>query len=202
MTKYQQVFICAIMVVVIALWASLFAEQQPQLLVAYDFNQQFALSEPWRLLSAHVLHLSRSHLWLNLAALVMLTVLFVRHYEVRSWINALLIIMVGTSLFTWLIGQPQQFVGLSGVLHGLLLQGVLLEWQQRQFRRDPLMIAIMVILVGKVALEFFNGPLTGDRLSYGDAVWVMHVGGLVSGVLAYLLHSKPIKDALSGLESD
>lgn len=196
MSKYQQVFVCAVLLLIISLWASLFAEQQPQLLHSYDFNQTLALSEPWRLISAHVFHLSRSHLWLNLAALVMLTLLFVRHYDVRSWLNGLLIIMVGCSLFTWLIGEPQHFVGLSGVLHGLLLQGILLEWSQRQFKRDPFMIAITVVVIGKVSIEFFNGPLTGDLMSHGDAVWVMHVGGLVSGVLAYVLHRKPVKDAL------
>jgi len=202
MTKSQQVFVCAFLLMIISLWASLFAEQQPQLFNRYDFNQNLALAEPWRLISAHVFHLSRSHLWLNLAALVMLTLLFVRHYDVRSWLNGILIIMVGCSLFTWVIGAPQQFVGLSGVLHGLLLQGVLLEWSQRQFRRDPLMIAIVLVIIGKVGLEYFNGPLTGDLLSHGDAVWVMHVGGLVSGVLAYVLHRKPIKAALLEHKSD
>lgn len=202
MSKYQQVFVCAILLVIISLWASLFAEQQPQLLVTYDFNQTLALSEPWRLITAHVFHLSRSHLWLNLAALVMLTLLFVRHYEVRSWLNGLLIIMVGCSLFTWLVGQPQQFVGLSGVLHGLLLQGVLLEWSERKFRRDGLMIAIMLVIIAKVCAEYIVGPLSGDLLSHGDAVWVMHVGGLVSGVLAYVLHRKPIKEALLERQTD
>jgi rhomboid family GlyGly-CTERM serine protease len=202
MSKHQQVFVCAALLLIIALWATLFAEQQPQLLTLYDFNQTVAFSEPWRLITAHLLHLNRSHLWLNLAALVMLTLLFVRHYEVRSWLNGVLIIMVGCSLFTWLIGQPQQFVGLSGVLHGLLMQGVLLEWSQRQFRRDPFMIIVVVILFSKVCAEFFSGPLTGDLLSHGDSVWVMHAGGLISGVLAYLLHRKPIKDALPDLQTD
>lgn len=202
MSKYHQVFVCAILLVIISLWASLFAEQQPQLLASYDFNQALALSEPWRLISAHVFHLSRSHLWLNVAALVMLTVLFVRHYEVRSWLNAVLIIMVGCSLFTWLVGQPQQFVGLSGLLHGLLLQGILLEWSQRKFQRDALISVILVVLLGKVTVEYFVGPLSGDLLSHGDAVWVMHVGGLVSGVLAYVLHRKPLKEALLEKQTD
>lgn len=202
MSNHHQVLLCALLLIIISIWASLFAEQQPHLLAAYDFTHSLALSEPWRLISAHVLHLSRSHLWLNLAALVMLTLLFVRHYDVRSWLNGILLIMVGCSLFTWLVGQPQQFVGLSGVLHGLLMQGVLLEWSERKFRREPLMIAIVLLLLAKVSIEFWSGPLTGDLMSHGELTWVMHVGGLVSGILAYLLHRKPIKAALLEQQTD
>lgn len=202
MSKYQQVILCAALFMIVSLWASLLAQQQPELLTAYDFNRELTFSEPWRLLTAHVFHLSRSHLWLNLAALVMLTLLFVRHYDVRSWLNSLLIIMVGCGVFTWLIGQPQQFVGLSGVLHGLLLQGVLLEWSERKFRLDPLLIMVLVVVVTKVALEYFYGPISGDLFSHGDAIWVMHVGGLVSGILAFLLHNIPVKSALNSAQSD
>ena len=197
MPKHQQVMLCAALLMVISLWASLFAEQQPHLLDSYDFNQALAFSEPWRLITAHVFHLSRPHMWLNFAAFVLLTLLFVSHYEVRSWLNSLLIIMVGTCVFTWLVGQPQQFVGLSGLLHGLLLQGILLEWSQRQFRCDMVILLILLMVIGKVILEYFIGPLSGALLSYGDSVWVMHVGGLVSGVLAFTLHRKPVKAALT-----
>lgn len=198
MPKHQQVMLCAALLMVISLWASLFAEQQPLLLDSYDFNQARVFSEPWRLITAHVFHLSRPHMWLNFAALVLLTLLFIGHYEVRSWLNGLLIIMVGTSIFTWLVGQPQQFIGLSGLLHGLLLQGILLEWSQRQFRRDMVILLMLLIVISKVILEYFVGPLSGALLSYGDSVWVMHVGGLVSGVLAFILHRKPVKAALTG----
>lgn len=197
MPKHQQVMLCAALLMVISLWASLFAWQQPQLLDSYDFNQVRAFSEPWRLITAHVFHLSHPHMWLNFAAFALLTRLFVSHYEVRSWLNSLLIIMVGTSIFTWLVGQPQQFIGLSGLLHGLLLQGLLLEWSQRHFRRDLVILLIFVIVISKVMLEYFVGPLNGTLFSYGDSVWVMHVGGLVSGVLAFILHRKPVKAALT-----
>lgn len=199
MFKHQQVILCAVLLIVISLWASLSAEQQPLLLDSYDFNQQQVIKQPWRLITAHVFHLSPNHLWLNIAALSMLTLLFMQHYQPRSWLNSLVIIMFGSSIFTWLVGQPEHFVGLSALLHGLLMQGVLLEWSQRHYRRDPLLIAVMLIISAKVTLEYFIGPLGSPLLSHGDTVWVMHVGGLVSGVLAYALHRKPLKTALTGL---
>ena len=73
------------------------------------------------------------------------------------------------------------YVGLSGVLHGLLVAGAM-----QGFRTLPSESAIILALVtGKLAWEQLSGPLPGsESVSGGDVVVNAHLFGAIGGAIA------------------
>lgn len=135
----------------------------------------------WRLLSAHLVHLGWSHLVLNLAALLVIWLLVGEAMSRRGW---LLLLLFSASLITlslWLF-QPllQWYVGLSGLLHGMLFAGAVVLFGYGD--RGAAMLALLVII--KLLWEQLLGPLPGSEASAGGAVIVeAHLYGALSGGL-------------------
>ena len=72
------------------------------------------------------------------------------------------------------------YVGLSGLLHGLLAAGVVAGLGPR--RREPQILA--VILAAKIAYEQLAGPLPGSESTTGGTVIVAaHAYGAIAGAL-------------------
>ena len=73
------------------------------------------------------------------------------------------------------------YVGLSGVLHGILAGGVFAGL----LRREREAIVLAVFIVGKLAWEQWVGPMPGSESASGGAVIVdAHLYGAVGGLLA------------------
>jgi membrane associated rhomboid family serine protease len=99
--------------------------------------------------------------------------------------------VVGIDLgFLLLMPQLHWYVGLSGVLHGLLTAGAVAWWRGEDRR---LTIALWTILLGKLAWEQWHGalPLSGDLTVIVSA----HLYGAVSGLIAGLMLAKRIPSA-------
>ena len=138
--------------------------------------------EYWRLVTAHFVHLGPTHLVLNLAGLLLVWLLVGRYFTTAEWFVVLLITVAATSAAFWFLDrQLLWYVGLSGVLHGLLLAGTL-----RGFRELPTESAIIAaILVAKLAYEQVSGPMPGsESVSGGDVVVNAHLYGAIGGVIA------------------
>src|SRR5690606_28125791 len=113
------------------------------------------------------------------------------HFSVRTWFNAVIVIMVSCTAVVWLIGMPERFVGLSALIHGLLLTSLLLEWSQQNYaRNDWLSPLVTGLLVVKVVLEMFGAMHSAILLSAGTDYGYTHLAGLVGGVIAWRLHRK------------
>ena len=138
--------------------------------------------EYWRLLSAHFVHLGPTHLVLNLAGLVLVWLLVGRYFTTVQWLAVTGITIIATSAAFWFVDRYLLwYVGLSGVLHGLLIAGAI-----RGFRVLPSESAIIVaIVVAKLAYEQIAGPMPGsESVSGGDVVVDAHLFGAIGGVLA------------------
>ena len=140
----------------------------------------------WRLLSAHLVHLGWNHLWLNMAGLALVALFFAGYYSARSWLALLLF----SSLFTglalhWLNPQLQQYVGLSGVLHGLFVVGA---WgERRRYRLSGYLLLGLIVV--KLLWEQGFGALPGSESMAGGHVLVdAHLYGAIAGGLFLLLH--------------
>ena len=84
--------------------------------------------EIWRLFSGHILHTNGYHLLLNLAALFMLWALHSRFYSIKNYTYLFLLCSIFTSVGIYYFDPSLiQYVGLSGVLHGIFVFGALMD---------------------------------------------------------------------------
>jgi rhomboid family GlyGly-CTERM serine protease len=138
-----------------------------------------AAGEAWRLLSGHFVHLGASHTLLNLAGLVLVWFLVGRAYTWQQWLWVMAGSMAAIDLGLW-FGSPQLewYVGLSGLLHGMLAAGIVAGLAERSSEAAIL----AVVVAGKVAWEQFAGPLPGSEATSGGAVIVdAHLYGMLGG---------------------
>ena len=80
----------------------------------------------WRLVSGHLVHLGLGHLWPNLAALVIVAALFDGELRNADWwrVSLASAAAIDVGLYAF---EPDVawYVGLSGVLHGIVAAGAL-----------------------------------------------------------------------------
>jgi rhomboid family GlyGly-CTERM serine protease len=101
--------------------------------------------EWWRLISAHWVHLSARHLWLDSAGLVLLWALYARELRPANWLPVLggAMAVIDAGLW-WAEPQVQWYVGLSGLLHGAWAAGALAV-ARRERRWGWLMLAALAL---------------------------------------------------------
>ena len=162
----------------------LLAQDTALLWLAYD-RDAILSGQIWRLASAHFVHVGGWHLGLNLAGLVMLTLLFRDLLSQQLLWRWLLVSPPVLSLFFLLTDpQLQGYVGLSGLLHGLLVMCLIYGWQENRWVHT-LALAVVVI---KLGWELMPRAGTGaDALIgaevYAPAHWA---GALVGGLLGVI----------------
>lgn len=143
------------------------------------------LAEPWRLLTAHLVHLGWVHLGLNALGAALLGVVVGRALSPTGWLGAGVVSALAVS-GGLAIGSPtvQWYVGFSGVLHGLLAAGGITA-----FRSTPWVSWVLLLaLSSKLLLEWFateGSPVSG--LIGGAVVTDAHLYGALGGALAGLL---------------
>jgi rhomboid family GlyGly-CTERM serine protease len=140
--------------------------------------------EFWRLLSGQLVHLGTGHLVLNLAALGVLGLLFEDALDRLEWALASLVsaFAIDVGLY-WFSGEVQWYVGLSGVLHGLMAAGSL----KLLAARASSGLILLSITIGKLLWEQFGGPLPYSELTSGGPVIVdAHLYGALGGAAGML----------------
>ncbi len=173
---WQVPFVIALACVVAAAWGDAARE-----LLRYD-RLAIAGGDYWRLLSAHFVHLGVPHLALNLAGLFLVWLLVGRLYNTRQWILVATISILAMDAGFWFLdGGLRWYVGLSGLLHGLLLAGAI-----RGLRSLPgESVVICAMVFAKLVYEQVAGPLPGSESAAGGAVVVnAHLYGAVGGALS------------------
>ena len=138
--------------------------------------------EIWRLVSGHFVHLGLRHFALNAAGLVLVWSLVATSCRAAKWLVVMLVTIAGIDLGFWYL-QPQLnwYVGLSGLLHGVLAAGIVAGFSRD--RRDLWVLG--VLLTGKIAFEQIIGPLPDSEESVGGAViTAAHLYGAIAGAVA------------------
>ncbi len=156
-------------------------------------RDSFAMAEPWRLLTGHFVHLGWFHLSLNLAGLGLVAWLVGAVYGPWQWalVAALSIACIDAG-FWFLNPELDWYVGLSGLLHGLLAAGLL----SGAIARDREAIVLAVFVLAKLAWEQLAGPLPGSEATAGGAVIVdAHLYGTIGGLLAAAVLQRSVREA-------
>ena len=136
--------------------------------------------ELWRLFSAHWVHLNTWHLLLNAVAGSILYLLASLVISPIQWVSATLNCMIGVSVGLWLFNpEIMWYVGLSGVLHGLI---VIVAWQC--WSRERLLTSIGLLgLVAKLGWEQFNAISNITVWLDHPVIVDAHLYGACSGVI-------------------
>lgn len=122
----KQHSLLVVIVAVIACFAYFF-DQSINNLFVYQY-QLIREGELWRLFTGHFLHTNVFHLLLNLSALLLLWLLHGQFYTIKNYSLLFLIsaLICSTGLF-YFSQDIKQYVGLSGVLHGIFVFGALMD---------------------------------------------------------------------------
>lgn len=141
--------------------------------------------EAWRFLSGHFAHLSWSHLALNGAGLLLVWFLIGQAYTFLTWIQITLITIATIDIAFWTLNpELYWYVGMSGLLHGLLVAGII----PRLRTLDVETGILILLLIAKIGYEQFNGPVPGSETTSGGPVVVdAHLYGALGGVLGAIL---------------
>jgi rhomboid family GlyGly-CTERM serine protease len=142
--------------------------------------------ELWRLLSGHLLHTNGYHLLLNLAALFMLWALHGRFYSIRNYTTLFLCCSVTTSVGIYYFDPTLiQYVGLSGVLHGVFVFGALMDINAKDKTGYLLFLGVWL----KITHEQFYGASTDVSSLIEASVAVnAHLWGALGGLLFSIIY--------------
>lgn len=143
----------------------------------------------WLLVTGHFVHLNLAHYLLNTFAWVLIWTFAFSYMTLSLWVISFLLCALGTGLgMFWFYPELAWYVGLSGVLHGVLC--IVLIRMAVHNPRDWLIYLVMAGMLVKVLSEQLYGPTPGTAELVGEPVIVdAHLCGLVSGAIvgAHLL---------------
>jgi rhomboid family GlyGly-CTERM serine protease len=173
----------------IALAAGLFMFV-PEELLRYERQEKFT-AESWRLLTAHLVHLSTSHLFFNLAGLALICELFWKVLPVRHGVAVLLVAACVIDLSLWHFHpEVQWYAGLSGVTHALWAACVTaLISQSRTLDKEKhrlLGVVGAALLLLKIAAERMDILIPAAGTDGFPVIEVAHSYGALTG-MAYVL---------------
>ncbi|MEK6805286.1 MAG: rhombosortase [Pseudomonadota bacterium] len=137
--------------------------------------------EYWRLLSGNFVHLSPWHAFLNGLGVLVLVLLCPETLPWQVWLRRLLFLSMGMTLgLFFLVPDAQAYVGLSGVIHGLFVLGLM----PQVLKKDLIALGCLLYLLGKIGYEMFAGAPVSDEAALGGKVLVeSHLFGTLSAFL-------------------
>lgn len=162
---------------------------------ALEYRQSLLASQPWRALTAHLVHVNWVHALLNLAAWLVVARLFAP--ELRTWRQPLVLAVAALAVTLHLaLLHPgiAWYRGFSGTLHGVFFAGAsawLLALLAEGERRPRALWLPAVLVAGgwvKVLAEQPGGSLTPYAQWLGAGIVPQaHLAGAVAGSMLGLL---------------
>ena len=150
----------------------------------FEYNRTlFATGEYWRIITGHFSHSNGHHLMLNLAGVALIWALHGEYYDSKQYALALFLLALYTGGGLYIF-YPENtlYNGLSGVLHGLIIIGALIDCQKGMKTGYLLFIGVWL----KIAWEQYTGPSAelGELIEARVAIEA-HLIGAVSGIFVY-----------------
>jgi rhomboid family GlyGly-CTERM serine protease len=149
-------------------------------ITVFDYNRELILNgEYWRLISGNFNHTNIYHLLLNLSALAVMAGLHYRYYSDGAYVSLILCLSIGVGIgILWLSPSTHLYVGLSGVLHGIIIVGAILDITKRYYSGYLLIIGTIIKVIHE---QLFDSPIAMSQLIDAKVLTEAHLYGLVSG---------------------
>jgi rhomboid family GlyGly-CTERM serine protease len=150
-------------------------------ILAWD-RDAIAAGQAWRLVSAHFVHLGWSHFLFDSTGLLLVWFLVGACLGPLQWLLVLGVVVAGIDAGFWFLDPMLVwYVGLSGVVHGLLAAGIAAGLD----RDRPELGFLAVLLLVKLVWEQLVGPLPGSEATTGGTViTAAHLYGAIAGLAA------------------
>ena len=181
-TTPQQISV-PIIILFISLISFIFDNSLSELLV----YQRSLVSEGeiWRAFSGHFFHTNGFHFLLNAAAVVLLWALHGHFYTIKNYLTVFIVSAIVCSIgIHWFSPDIDQYVGLSGVLHGIFIWGAIEDIKAKE--RTGYLLLLGVIL--KIAHEQYYGASEDVSDLIGANVAIdAHLWGAIGGVIAVMI---------------
>ena len=144
-----------------------------------------------RFVTGHGVHLGPAHFLMNIAGLALLWYLLGAAFSLAHWLLIIAACIVSIDLGLWfLMPGLAWYVGLSGLLHGMLAAGITGIWRSR--RSEAMIIA--GFLLAKLGYEGLIGPLPGSAATAGgNVITEVHLLGALGGVAAGMAISNRVR---------
>lgn len=168
----------AITLAVAAILCTLLADREQ-----FQYEREAILAgDILRLVTGHFAHLGPAHLLLNLLGLALVWFIVRDVLNLGQW---WLVIGVSVAVidagFLALLPDLGWYVGLSGLLHGMLAAGVIAGWRPGR----PEIRILGLLVAAKLAWEASVGPLPGSGAAAGgEVITEAHLFGALGGLLA------------------
>lgn len=141
--------------------------------------------ELWRIVTGHLVHTNLWHTFINLSVLTAAMFLFGKSFRPLIWLLLFLALCILDSLGLYLFSPwLANYVGLSGVLYGILAIGFL-----KNFYSNPILNGlVLVFITGKIIYEQLPGFDVDYLRTQIDAAVIVdaHLYGFISGICIYL----------------
>lgn len=175
----RQIWVWPLLLMLLLLIAQCFGELGRSLF-AFD-HKLIAGGQWWRLITGNYVHLGWYHLMLNEIGLLVLVLLCPQPLPARIWLLRLFVLSLGIGLcLFFLVPNLMRYVGMSGVIHGLFVLGLL----PQALKRDWIAAACLVYLLGKLGYEVIIGaPISDAKAIGGHVVTQAHLYGAIIAFL-------------------
>ena len=123
-----------------------------------DYKRESIINgEYWRLMSGNFNHTNIYHLLLNLGALAVIGGLHYRYYNSAAYTSLILLLSIGVGVgILWLSPSTHLYVGLSGILHGIIIVGAVIDVTKKYYSGYVLMIGTVIKVINE---QLFNSPV-------------------------------------------
>ena len=151
-------------------------------ITALDYNRELIIDgEFWRLITGNFNHTNIYHVLLNVSALAVISGLHYRYYSPAAYFSLILILSVGVGAgIFWLSPSTYLYVGLSGILHGIIIVGAIIDVTKQYYSGYVLIAGTIIKIINE---QFFNSPIEMSQLIEAKVLTEAHLYGLVTGLI-------------------